>query len=113
MSFLGAVGHYFAALGKSLVGQLKISVQTFLQQFVITDLGKLAVDAVAYAEATVKPTGADSVAIRNAAIAKFKTDAVAAGHDVAVFGQSLLVFLIESAYQAFQAAAGASLVVGL
>jgi hypothetical protein len=113
MSFLSAIGHYFEALGKSLLGQLKVSVQTFLQSFVVTDLGKLAIDAVTYAEDTVKPTGADSVAIRDAAIAKFKTDAAAAGHDIAAFGQSLLVFLVESAYQAFQASAGAAVVAAL
>lgn len=113
MRFISALGHYFENLGKSLFGQLKVSVQTFLQQFIITDLGKLAIDAVSYAEAAVKPGAADSVAIRDAAVAKFKADALAAGHDVEAFGQSLLIFLIESAYQAFQASAGASVIAAL
>lgn len=93
-----AVGHYFADFFKALFGQLKVTVETFLKDFAVDDLGKLATDAVAYVEATMQ--GADGVAKRDAAAAKFLADAKAAGHDVATFSKSLVNFLIESALQA-------------
>lgn len=102
MSVLGAVGTYFKKLGLSIIGQLKSSVASFLNDFVKDDLGTLAVDAVNFAEASLPNAGgADKKA---AAIAKLKEDAAKAGHDLETFGQSVLNFLVETALQAVLAA---------
>lgn len=103
MSILSAIGHYFEGLFKGLFGQLKTSVVTFLESFVKTDLGALAGDAVAYVESALPGTAETDTAKRDAAKAKFIADAKTAGHDISAFGESILNFLIETAYQAFQA----------
>lgn len=105
MSFLSTVGKYFLNIFRGIAGQLGASISQFLHDFVATDLGKLAGDAVAWAEAEVSPSTPDKTAIRDAAKAKFIADAKTAGHDVTVFSESLLNFFIESAYQAFLAGA--------
>jgi len=102
MSVLGAIGTYFKKIGLSLIGQLKASVASFLNDFVKDDLGALAVDAVNFAEASLpNAAGSDK---KEAAIAKLKEDAGKAGHDLTTFGGSVLNFLIETALQAVLAA---------
>jgi len=102
MSVFSAVGNYFKNLGLSLVGQLQASVAAFLTNFVKDDIGKLAVDSVEYAATFADKSGAEKQAI---AKAKLLDDLKAAGHDATVFGESVLNFLIEAAYQALLAAA--------
>lgn len=98
-----AIGHYFENFFKGLFGQLKITVTAFLKDFVKEDLGKIAVDAVAYVEATLE--GASGLEKRDAAVLKLTSDAVAAGVDVAKFAKSTLIFFVETALQAFQSGA--------
>lgn len=99
--FLNGIGNYFKNLGLSLFGQLKVSVAQFLNSFIQQDLGKMAIDAVQYAATLTDKSGADKQA---AAKQKLTDDLKAAGHDVTQFGESILNFLIESAYQAVLAA---------
>jgi hypothetical protein len=101
-----AIGHYLLNFLKAIGGQLKITVATFLKSFAAEDLGKLAIDAVAYVEASME--GADGAAKRDAAAQKFVADAKAAGQDVENFSKSLVNFFIESALQAFLAGVGAN-----
>lgn len=101
MSFFGAVGHWFESLWKGISGQLKTSIETFLQSFVKDDLGALAVDAVNFVQASI-PVETDD-AKRAAAIAKFVADATTAGHDLSTFAVSLLNWFIETALQAVKA----------
>jgi hypothetical protein len=102
-SVFSGILHYFGNFFKALVGQLKVTVEAFLKNFVQTDLGNFAVDAVAYIEATLE--GATGIEKRDAAVAKFLVDAAAAGHDIASFSKSLVIFFIESALQAFESGA--------
>jgi len=102
MDLLSGIGSYFKNLGLSLLGQLKVNVAAFLNSFIKDDLGKLAVDAVAYASTLTDKSGEDKKA---AAKAKFLEDAKAAGHDITNFTESVLNFLIEAGYQALLAAA--------
>lgn len=98
-----AIGHYFENFFKALVGQLKVTVSTFLKEFVQEDLGKIAVDAVAYVEASI--AGASGLEKRDAAVVKLIADATAAGIDLTNFAKSTLIFFVESALQAFQSGA--------
>jgi heme oxygenase len=92
------IGNYFKTLGLTLLGQMKVSIATFLSNFVQQDLGHLAVDAVNYSATLLNATPDEK---RQAAKDKLVEDLKAAGHaDVTQFGQSTLNFLIESAYQA-------------
>jgi hypothetical protein len=102
MSFFNALGHYFEGFFKGLFGQIKTTVSTFLVSFVETDLGIAAVDAVNFVKIEVAPNTADKNALRDAAVAKLKSDLTKAGKDVSSFSQSFLNFLVESAYQAVQ-----------
>jgi len=104
MSVLSGIGNYFKHLGLSLFGQLKASIASFLNDFVTQDLGKLAVDAVEYVQASLPNATGDEK--RAAAKAKLVADLKAAGHDAEQFGESVLNFLIEAALQAVLAAAG-------
>jgi hypothetical protein len=104
MSIFNSIGSYFKALGLSLFGQLKASIASFLNDFVKDDLGKLAVDAVTYVNDSMPNSPSNDK--RDAAKAKLIADLKAAGHDVSVFGESVLNFLIEAAVQAVLAAAG-------
>lgn len=105
MSFWTAFGGYFLNFFKALLGQLGVKISQFVHDFVQEDLGKIALDAVAWIAATTDTTSTPEakVAARDAAIAKFKADAVAAGHDVEAFGAGLFNFIIETAFQAFSA----------
>lgn len=103
MSVLGSIGTYFKKLGLSLIGQLQASIASFLNDFVKDDLGKLAVDAVDFAESSLP--GAAGTDKKAAAVAKLKEDAAKAGHDLTTFGESVFNFLIETALQAVLAAA--------
>lgn len=98
-----AVLHYFENFFRALAGQLKITVTTFLKDFVKEDLGKLAVDAVEYVESSLE--GATGIEKRDAAVAKLIADATAAGVDLTKFAKSTLIFFVESALQAFQSGA--------
>lgn len=106
-NILNAIGSYFKNLGLSLIGQLKSSVASFLNDFVTNDLGAIAVDAVSYASTLTDKSAIDK---REAAKAKFLTDAKTAGHDVEAFGESILNFLIETAYQSILAASSQGIV---
>ncbi|SDE83303.1 phage holin, LLH family [Terriglobus roseus] len=88
---------YLATIGLALIGKLVPSLKSFLVNFIKSDVGTLAKDAVAYAETL---TGATGVEKRDAAVAKLKEDLASAGHDVSEFSASLLNMLIESALQA-------------
>lgn len=108
MSILGAIGSYFKNIGLSVIGQLKASVASFLNDFIKDDLGTIAVDAVTYINDSMpNASGADK---REAAKAKLLADLKAAGHDVTAFGESVLNFLIETALQAVLSAAGNGIV---
>lgn len=96
----GAVGHWFESFWKGISGQLQISLESFLKSFVQDDLGKLAVDAVNYAQTFPGFAASTDIEKRNAAKSKLKTDLEAAGHDITKFTESLLNFLIETALQA-------------
>ena len=100
MSLLDNVGSYFKNLGLSLIGQLKVTVASFLNDFIKDDIGTMAVDAVQYAQTFTDKSGADKQTI---AKQKLTEDLKKAGHDVTVFGESVLNFLIETAYQALLA----------
>lgn len=98
MSVFGAIGSYFLTFFKAIAGQLGVKTAQFLESFVTEDLGKLAVDAVAFVGAEIP--GASDVEKRDAAVAKLKTDAIAAGHDVENFATSTWNWLVETALQA-------------
>lgn len=98
MSIFGAIGSYIVTFFKAIAGQLGVKTAQFLEEFAKEDLGKLAIDAVDYVEGALP--GAGSVEKRDAAAAKLKTDAIAAGHDVAAFATSTWNWLIETALQA-------------
>lgn len=98
MAFFGAIGSYFAGLFMAIIGQLGIKTAQFLKDFAEEDLGKSAIDAVEYVEASIP--GAGGVEKRDAAVAKLKTDAAMAGHDITAFATSTLNWLIETALQA-------------
>lgn len=99
-SVWSGIGSYFLNIFKSLIGRLGPVISQFLHDFVAEDLGKIALDAVAWVSATMQ--GANDVTARDAAVAQFKIDAAAAGHDITTFGASLLNFFVEAGYQAFQ-----------
>ncbi len=100
-SFLSVFGTYFVNIFKSLFGQLGLQISQFLHDFILTDVGKIALDAVAWAASE----GQTGQAARDAAKQKLLDDLKAAGKDVEAFSESLLNFFIESAYQAYQAKA--------
>lgn len=94
-----SIWHYLVSVLSAFGGQLKAGLTEFLKAFPLDDLGKLAVDAVTFVEASI-PTEADVVK-RQAAIDKFKADAATAGHDLSGWATSLFNFFIETALQVF------------
>lgn len=92
-----AIEQYVVTFAKALVGQIKVKIEDFLKSFSVEDLGRLAIDAVLYAQTL---TDASSDEKRTAASEKFVADLKTAGHDVESFGTSLVNFFIESALQA-------------
>ena len=99
-TIFGFVADYFVGIFHGLIGKAAVSLATATAQFITTDVGKLAFDAVAYV-ATVPQQS--EVAARDAAKAKFIADAKAAGHDLAALGESQLNLFIELAYSAYKA----------
>jgi hypothetical protein len=97
MSVWSAIGNYIVGIFKGITGQLGETTATFLEAFAKTDLGNLAIDAVTYVEGALE--GSAGTVKRDAAVAKLKTDAAAAGHDLSTFAASTLNFLIETALQ--------------
>jgi|ERR1700743_527576 len=100
VAFFMGLGSWFDSVWKGILGQAKASAIAFFKEFVQTDLGKLAVDAVAAADTLVNATGDEKKA---AAIAQLIADAGKAGMDLVNFGKSELNFIIETALQAFKA----------
>jgi hypothetical protein len=94
---MNVIVKYLATIGLALIGKLVPSLKSFLVNFIKSDVGNLAKDAVAYSETMTDATGIEK---RDAAVAKLKVDLAAAGHDVTEFSASLLNMLIESALQA-------------
>lgn len=99
-NIFSSIWHYLSAIGMAIGAHLKVGLTQFLQSFPLDDLGKLAVDAVTFVETSIP--GESDVAKRDAAIAKFKIDASAAGHDILTWGDSLFNFFIETALQVVQ-----------
>lgn len=95
----------FAAIGRGIGGffkniftgdQAKQQEQS-IANFVRTDVGQLAVDAVEYVEASLP--GGTGVEKRDAAVAKLKADAASAGKDLSGLALSTLIWFIETALQ--------------
>ena len=83
-------------------------IEIGITSFISTDLGALAVDAVEYVQAefpvllpgaSTDEVKANSLAKRDAAVAKLKADAATAGKDLSAFGQSTLIWFVETALQ--------------
>jgi hypothetical protein len=104
MSVVSVVENYFGNLGKSLIGNLKTSIGTFLKSFVENDLGALASAAVQ--EVEVSLPGAASVAKRDAAKQNLLLKLKTAGEDITTFSESVLNFLVETGVQALLVTAG-------
>ena len=93
--FKGLFG--FLGFDKSTAAKIEIGVTAFVK----TDIGQLAVDAVDYVEA--KLAGASGAEKRDAAIAKLKEDATAAGKNLSAFAKSTVNWFIETALQSIVA----------
>ena len=100
-------GNYFANIATTIEDAAKPVFSSFLTNFIETDLGKLAVDAVTYAAALPDTT---SDGKKEAATTQLLNDASAAGHDLSTAATSFINFLIETALQATLAGAIASAV---
>ena len=93
---------YFAKIATTIEDEAKPVFSSLLTNFVETDLGKLAIDAVNYA-ATLTDESDDGK--RDAAKTQLLNDAEAAGHDLSTGATSFINFLIETALQATLAGA--------
>ena len=98
---------YFSNIATSIEDAAKPVFSSFLTNFIETDLGKLAVDAVNYAAALPDASGSDK---QEAAKTQLLNDAEAAGHDLSTAATSFINFLIETALQATLAGAVAAAV---
>lgn len=94
-----AVGGFFVTLFKGIFtsDEAKVIEGNFID-FVKTDVGKLAVDAVQVVSATMPQ--ADGVTKRDAAVAQLIADAKAAGKDLTPLATSTLNWFVETALQA-------------
>lgn len=89
------LAHYFVGLGEALIGSAAAkSLEAGIVNFVKTDVGGLAIDAVEYAS-TLGVANADAHA---AAVTKFKSDLTAAGHDITTLATSTADLFIQVAY---------------
>lgn len=70
------------------------NIEASVSAFITTDLGKIAIDSVAYASSI---TSNDNAA-RDAAKAKFIADAKIAGHDLETVGLGIVDWMVQSAY---------------
>lgn len=99
MSIWSAIGGFFVNLFKGIFSASEAkTIESNLVNFVKTDVGALAVDAVEYVAASMP--SADGVAKRDAAVAKLKVDAKTAGKDISSLATSMLNLFIEMALQA-------------
>ena len=102
---------YFANIATTIEDAAKPVFSSFLTNFIETDLGKLAVDAVNYADTWAQQTASTSTQTptseekQEAAKTQLLNDAEAAGHDLSTAATSFVNFLIETALQAVLAGA--------
>lgn len=98
MNIFAAIGHFFVNVFKGIFSSSEAKTfENNVIDFVKTDIGALAVDAVEYAQVAL-PNGG-SVEKRDAAVAKLKADAIAAGKDITGVAESALNTFIELALQ--------------
>jgi glycerol-3-phosphate cytidylyltransferase-like family protein len=98
MNIFAAIGHFFASVFKGIFSSAEAKTfENNVIEFVKTDIGALAVDAVEYVRVAL-PNGG-SVEKRDAAVAKLKADAIAAGKDITGVAESALNTFIELALQ--------------
>lgn len=90
-----AIGGFFAGLFTPSQAKQQ---ETAIAHFAATEIGQLAVDAVVYVDARLQ--GAGGVAKRDAAVAKLRADALAAGKQIEGAAASTLIWFIETALQA-------------
>ena len=99
MSVWSKIGGFFVALFHGIFSDSQAkTIEENLVAFVETDIGALAVDAVEFVSASMP--GATGVEKRDAAVAKLKADALAAGKDLASLAVSTLNWFVETALQA-------------
>ena len=98
-SVLDAIGGYFSGVFKGLIGHAAVSLEAAVVEFVKTDVGHLALDAVSYASTL---TGQSNQQLRDAARTKLIADLKAAGKDAATIAESQLNLFIEMAYTAYK-----------
>ena len=97
---LDAIGGYFGGVFKGLIGQAAVTLEKAVVEFIKTDVGQLALDAVTYASTL---TGQSNQQLRDTARAKLIADLKAAGKDAATIAESQLNLFIEMAYTAYKA----------
>jgi hypothetical protein len=95
---IAVIEGFFVGLFKGIFdsGSAK-QIEQSVVAFVKTDVGALAVDAVEFVASEMP--GTDGVAKRDAAVAKLKTDAAAAGKDLSALAESTLNWFVETALQ--------------
>lgn len=97
-NIFAAIGGFFVKLFKGIFSSSEAKAfEQNLVDFVHTDIGKLAVDAVEFVEVSLP--GGDGVTKRDAAVAKLKADAIAAGKDLTTIATSALNTFVEMALQ--------------
>lgn len=99
---LSAVSHFFTGAFTKALPALEASakaelatVETSLSTFAKTDLGKLAIDAVAVASALPGGTASTMFA---AAKSGFIADATTAGYDLGAIGLGVVDWMVQTAY---------------
>jgi len=88
------LAHYFVGLWTAFLGADAKELEQGIVAFVKTDIGKLAVDAVA----AVNTQTLTNTAKRDAAVALLKQDLVTAGKDAASLAESDFNLFVEMAY---------------
>ncbi|HEY6018473.1 MAG TPA: hypothetical protein VIY48_00800 [Candidatus Paceibacterota bacterium] len=102
-----SIGGFFVNLFEDIFtsGQAK-TIEGNIEAFVKTDIGELALDAVAYVN--TKMPGSPSADKQAAARDKLVSDAKASGKDLSSLATSTLNWFVETALQALLAKAGAA-----
>ncbi len=94
-TILSAVESIFKGIFNKILGPTEAqNLEDAVINFVKTDVGKLAVDAVQLASATI----GDNASLRATAVAALKADLQKAGKDAETIGESTLNLFVEMAY---------------
>lgn len=89
--------NYFEGFAEALIGSSAAkSLETGIVSFVKTDVGKLAIDAVQYADTL--PPGGTNAELHAAAVTQFKADLTKAGHDITTLAESTFDLFVQAAY---------------